>query len=268
MLLVGEYGNYSAAVIEADALLLQLGAVLREHRRARQWSRRELSRRSGLSERFLADLEAGRGNISVLRLLELGKALGVRPDALLGAAVAAAAARFPTVALLGLRGAGKSAVGRRLAERWGCPFVELDERIETVTGLSLDQIFQFHGEAYYRNAERVALAEVLAAEELQVLACGGGIVNSEEVFRDLLSRAHTVWLEARAEDHWERVVAQGDTRPMANNEQAFQDLCAILRERESLYSRAELTVDTTGRSLDDLVDELTSRLPADLTPVV
>lgn len=223
---------------------------MRALRKARGWSRRDLARRTGISERFLADVETGQANPSVLRLVELAQALATTPTALLGGD---AALPRQHVALLGLRGAGKSTVGPLLARRLGCAFVELDALIEAATGLQLGEIFQMHGEAYYRQTERAALAKQLAGDPV-VLAVGGGIVMDPQSFAMLRAGARTVWLRAAPEDHWQRVIAQGDLRPMADNEQAFGDLRRILAERDPLYRQAEVVVDTSTQRVDDIVD--------------
>lgn len=223
---------------------------MRSLRKARGWSRRDLARRTGISERFLADVETGQANPSVLRLVELAEALEVRPSALLGGDVALPRRH---VALLGLRGAGKSTVGPMLAQRLGRSFVELDSCIEAATGLQLGEIFQMHGEAYYRATERAALSRQLATEP-SVLAVGGGIVTDPQSFAMLRSGARTVWLQAAPEDHWQRVIQQGDTRPMADNAQAFSDLRRILTERDALYRQADVVVDTSGLRVEQVVD--------------
>lgn len=233
-------------------LLARLGATVRALRAAKDWTRRDLAQAAGISERFLADVEAGRANPSILRLAELAAALGVELARLLESG---GAARQPHIALLGLRGAGKSTVGRVLAERMGCRFVELDAMVEAMSGLQLDELFQLHGEAYYREVERTALNETLAGSP-SVLAVGGGIVSDAASYSLLRAGARTVWLRARPEDHWHRVLAQGDTRPMAGNERAFADLRRILAEREPLYRRAELIVDTSGCTIDVVVERV------------
>lgn len=236
-------------------LLAQLGATVRSLRGAREWSRRDLAERAGISERFLADVEAGQANPSLLRLIGLAEALGVDLAALLG--VEAPAPRH--IALLGLRGAGKSTVGKKLAEQLGCPFHELDSCIESATGLQLGEIFQVHGEAYYRSAERTVLSQNLAGPP-SVLAVGGGIVTDATSYALLRAGARTVWLRARPEDHWKRVVAQGDTRPMANNDRAFTDLRRILSEREPLYRLADLVIETSGHGVVEVVEQVQARL--------
>ncbi|MEO6596108.1 MAG: shikimate kinase [Planctomycetota bacterium] len=223
---------------------------MRSLRKARSWSRRDLARRTGISERFLADVEAGLANPSVLRLLLVAEALEVELTALFGAG---ASATTRHVVLLGLRGAGKSSVGPQLAMRLGLPFVELDICIEAATGLQLGEIFQLHGEAFYRATERAALVRQLAGEP-GVIAVGGGIVTDPQSLALLRAQARTVWLRAAPEEHWHRVLAQGDLRPMADNEQAFSDLRRILAERDALYRQAEIHVDTSNQTVSQVVD--------------
>jgi XRE family transcriptional regulator, aerobic/anaerobic benzoate catabolism transcriptional regulator len=155
--------------------------------------------------------------------------------------------------LLGVRGAGKSTIGAALAKKLGRRFVELDHEIESAAGLSLGEVFSLHGEAYYRRVEREVLARVLAEPEATVLATGGSIVNDPATYALLRSRARTIWLRASAEDHWNRVVAQGDRRPMAENPHAFEELRALLAARTKLYARADQTVETSGRSVKHVV---------------
>jgi XRE family aerobic/anaerobic benzoate catabolism transcriptional regulator len=214
-------------------------------------SRRELSGRSGVSERFLAELEGGRGNISLARFADVCGALGASPAEIL--AGTEEAARPAAVALLGVRGAGKSSVGAALADRLGAPFVELDQTIELAAGLTLGEIFELHGEAHYRRLERDALEAALDGSPV-VLATGGSIVSDGESYSLLQSRARTVWLRARAEDHWERVIRQGDRRPMAENPHAFAQLRQLIADREPLYARAHHIIDTSGRSVGEVVD--------------
>jgi XRE family aerobic/anaerobic benzoate catabolism transcriptional regulator len=221
-----------------------VGAAVRSHRERLGWSRRELAAHSGVSERFLAQLEAGDGNISLRRFADVAHALGTSPSVLLAAADAPSDVR--PIALLGVRGAGKSSVGSALAKRLGVAFVELDQRIEQTAGLPLGELFALHGEAYYRRIEREVLAQLLADPPAMVLATGGSIVNDPTNYALLRARCRTVWLSARPEDHWNRVVAQGDQRPMAENPHAFAELRALLAAREKLYARADHTIDTTG----------------------
>jgi XRE family transcriptional regulator, aerobic/anaerobic benzoate catabolism transcriptional regulator len=235
--------------MRSGAFLATVGRRVRATREERGWSRRELSERSGVSERFLAQLETGRGNIS-----EVAAALGTTPAELLSGATGRDGAR--PIALLGVRGAGKSTIGMRLARRLGVPFVEVDQRIEQTAGLRLGEIFELHGEAYYRRLEREVLARLFADGDAMVVATGGSIVNDPANFALLAERARTVWLRAAPEDHWERVVRQGDRRPMQGKQHAFAELRALLAAREGLYARAQHVVDTSGRSVDDVVDEV------------
>src|SRR3984893_513769 len=258
------------------AVLAALGTRVRELREAHGQTRRELSAASGLSERFLADLEAGEGNISLQRLDELGRALGTTSVALLSRAQpeeTAAPERLRTllsglnreelqeaqrwlkarfgggggrlVALLGLRGAGKSTIGRKRSQRLSVPFIELDQMVERAAGLSLPGLFSLHGEAYYRRSAREGLTRCLAETEAAVIATGGSLVTDRDAFRLLQKRCTTVWLQARPEDHWQRVLAQGDERPGAASPHAQAELRALLKAREPLYAQADLAVDTS-----------------------
>ena len=260
------------AELPAHELLRAIGTRVRETRRDRSEGRAALAARSGLSVRFLADLESGTANISLLRLSEVAQALGIplaellgvtgaqpaasalrrRVDALSGprneeelAEVHAwLAARFatapgPLVALLGLRGAGKSSVGARLARRLRVPFFELDALVETAAGLSLAQIFELHGEAYFRRQERETLSRFLATTPAGVLATGGGLVGEPETYALLRRRCLTVWLRAEPRQHWERVERQGDRRPMGDNPNAMQELRALLASRAAAVRAGE-----------------------------
>jgi XRE family transcriptional regulator, aerobic/anaerobic benzoate catabolism transcriptional regulator len=212
-----------------------------------------------VSERFLAQLESGTGNISLSRFADVAHALSTTPAELL---VGAAPAAQPDsiIALLGVRGAGKSAVGTELARRRKVPFIEVDALIEEAAGLSLAQIFELHGEAYYRRVEREVLTRLLADPQPAILATGGSIVNHRDNYAILRDRCTTVWLRARAEDHWNRVVQQGDGRPMAKSPHAFAELRALIAAREPLYSVADHIVDTSGRSVDEVTTALSRSL--------
>lgn len=267
---------------EEAAYLGQLGARVRQTRARRGVTRRTLARDSGVSERYLAQLEAGRGNISVARLRRVARALGVAvqelaqdgpdrppeaalllerlgrlgPDAqsealdLLGRRFGAAldGARGDRVALVGLRGAGKTTLGQRLAEERGVPFIELAREVERDSGLSLQELFDLSGQAAYRRYERRALDRVIAAHDGVVIAAGGSIVSEPATYDRLLDACLTVWLKAAPEDHMGRVVAQGDLRPMADNPEAMADLERILGERAALYGKADLVIETSGHT--------------------
>ena len=238
---------------DLDVLLVSLGRRARALRLARGWTLREVAERSGMSARFIVQLEAGRGNISVRRLAEVARALDTTPAALL---TSSDAAPSPVIALLGIRGAGKTTIGRRLARRRRVPFVELDRRVEEAADLSLGELFTLHGEDYYRRLEREVLQDVLGEGRPMVLATGGGLVASADTFALLRRSAMTIWLRATPEDHWNRVVRQGDRRPMADHPQAMADLRALLSRREPLYALADHTVDTSAASVDEVVKEI------------
>jgi XRE family aerobic/anaerobic benzoate catabolism transcriptional regulator len=240
----------------ASAILVALGRRTRHLRRGLGWSRARLAERSGVSVRFLARVESGQGNISVLRLEALAAALGVMPDELLRPETS----ERPSIALVGLRGAGKSTVGPLLARSVDLPFVEMDERIVEASGLALDQLFDLHGERYYRRLEREALRAILARGSPAVVAMAGGVVNDPETWRLVLDRMTVVWLRATPEDHWNRLINQGDRRPMADHPDAMQELRTILAARERQYEQADVVVDTTDRTPQQVAAEIRAQL--------
>ena len=262
----------------AGPLLASVGAAVRGLRQERELTRRELAAKSGVSERFLAELESGQGNISVSRLQDVASALDITAGELLflaeaglGAAEAREAqqwlrARFqtsaaPLVALVGLRGAGKSTIGRALAGRLRVPFVELDAQVEKDAGLSLSAIFSLHGEAYYRRLAREVLTRLLGnSSGGGVIATGGSLVTDREAWSLLRSRCRTVWLSATPEDHWQRVLKQGDVRPSAASPHAKEELRALLEARVPLYSQAELSVDTSRLGIEGAVSAIAAGL--------
>ena len=242
-------------------LLEQLGRTVRELRLHRSLTLKRLAQRSGLSARFLSDLEAGRANLSVVSLAAVGDALGESPARLLEGAHTGNGAPG-VISLLGLRGAGKTTVGKLLAEKLRLPFFELDRLIESEAGVGLAEIFAIHGEDYYRRLEISVLKRFLAEHEQAVLATGGSVVTSPDAYRLLSERTQTVWLKATPEEHWERVVGQGDLRPMQNRPHAMTELRRRLREREPLYAKANLICSTSGRSVSSVVGDLAARLHA------
>ena len=263
-------------------------------------SRKLLARHSEVSERYLAQLEAGQGNFSIVLLRRVAHAIGVplrdiideQPDrsvealwvsqflerlapADLAAARDLLLARFPAksagmreerIALIGLRGAGKSTLGSALAQRLDVPFIELDREIERQSGIGLSQLFELFGQEVFRRNERTALEAMLHRHPRFVLATGGSLVTEPGTYELLSSSCRTVWLKAAPEEHMRRVVEQGDLRPMADNERAMDDLVSILSSREPLYAKADLILDTAGRtperSLEDLLALLGHAEPA------
>lgn len=273
---------------DGAAFLIGLGQRVRSARAARGMTRKILARDSGVSERYLAQLEAGRGNVSVLVLLQVAGAMAMPVDLLLRetetadqrAAIDLIArmgsgelketvewlrgqsskqvgnGRARRIGLIGLRGAGKSTLGQKLAESLGFPFVELNREIEADYGGSLDDLFSLAGQPAYRRYELRCLERVLEEHEAVVLATGGGIVANDAAFEALLGGTHTVWIQAAPEEHMSRVVAQGDLRPMADNREAMRDLRQILAAREQAYGRALVTLDTTGDAIDESVRKI------------
>jgi XRE family aerobic/anaerobic benzoate catabolism transcriptional regulator len=243
-------------------LLSAVGGVTRKLREGRGLTRRELAKKSGVSERFLAELEAGTGNISVARLHDVARALGTSAGELLVAAQPERSEKR-VVALVGLRGAGKSTIGKALAAKLRVPFVELDALVEKDSGLSLSALFSLHGEAYYRRLAREVLVKFLASGDAAVIATGGGIVTDREAWRLLQKHTTTVWLQAKPEDHWKRVLEQGDVRPGAASPHAQEELKALLKAREPLYAQSAFAVDTSRLGIDGTVGEIARYLPRD-----
>jgi XRE family aerobic/anaerobic benzoate catabolism transcriptional regulator len=272
----------------ADRYLVEVGTRIRRLRTERRLSRRVLGERAGLSQRFIAHLEAGSGNISLKRLKRLadaldtdlaeivaiapaGSAVRALADRLAGApaGVRAEVARLldgldceaadrisaRRIALVGLRGAGKSTLGRLAAKRLGLAFVELNSEISRSAGLGIAEIFALYGEEGYRRHERAELTRI-ARRGTVVLAVAGGIVDHHESYEFLKRNFLCVWLRASPEEHMARVIAQGDRRPMAGNPDAMADLCRILRTREAAYAEADASLDTAGRELDVSAAEL------------
>jgi XRE family aerobic/anaerobic benzoate catabolism transcriptional regulator len=242
-----------------DDLLQRLGGAIRAAREERRLSVAGLAARAELSARFVTEIQAGRGNVSIVRLAALARALGTTASALVAAAESRG--RQPRrVALLGVRGAGKTTIGTKLAAALAVDFLELDRLVEAEAGLSLGEIFATHGEEYFRRLEVAALRRLVAEPKSFVLATGGGIVENREAWALLETTTTTVWLRASSEAHWSRVVRQGDPRPMAGRPAAKAELRRLLARRAPLYRRARLSVDTARLGIDGSVEFLERRL--------
>jgi XRE family aerobic/anaerobic benzoate catabolism transcriptional regulator len=247
-------------------ILEHLAGRVRARRKELSLTLRELGEQSGVSERFLVLLEGGRANVSVTKLDDIARVLRTTAADLLSDRPLDPPAHGPPrrearrgerlVALLGLRGAGKTTIGAAAAKRLGMPFIELDERVAERAGMSLGQLFELHGIAYYRRLEREVLERLVESGESGVVATGGGIVADHATYEVLRRAALTIWLKAKPQDHWSRVVAQGDARPMANRSGAMNELRALLRARRALYERADHVVDTSALGLERSVDRV------------
>jgi XRE family aerobic/anaerobic benzoate catabolism transcriptional regulator len=237
--------------VEIQAFLERLGQRLRRARELTGQSVTAAAREAGVSRRHWTETEAGRANPSILVLARQAEAVGVRLPELLE--FLASGPRKERIALVGLRGAGKSTVGRRLALELEVPFVELDQRIEDLAGLTLGEIFDLHGGEVFHRLEAEALEAVLGEGERLVIATGGSIVASPATFQRLRETCRTVWLRAAPEEHYRRVVDQGDRRPMKGNPRAMEELREILARREVLYGRCDEAIDTTERSPEEVI---------------
>jgi XRE family aerobic/anaerobic benzoate catabolism transcriptional regulator len=268
---------------ESDpAFLAGLGRRVRQARVERGMARSALSRAADVSERYLAQLESGEGNASVVLLRRIAVALGVRIADLLDSGEPVneqrliqrfltslppkrleevlrrltqefgqeESVRRKRITLIGLRGAGKTTLGAALAKSMRRPLVELDKEIEREAGMSLTEVFLLYGQTGYRRIEKRCLERVINSQEDVVLSVGGGIVSEPETFNLLLLNCYTVWVKAAPEEHMARVVAQGDMRPMAGHAEAMEDLRNILVAREPLYGKADAVVDTTGAAFE------------------
>ncbi len=268
-----------------DSVLRRLGQRVRGRRKELGFTGQVLAERAALSRRFIAQIEAGQGNIALGRLEGLAEALSLPLEALVaeprggdvrGEIDHLLAGRGPeelrralgllelllggerprVVALLGIRGAGKSAVGPRVAAALELPFLELDERIEAAAGLALAEIFTLHGEPYYRRLEGRCVAELLTGGEACVVALPGGVVSNDRAYELIRASCVCAWLKARPEDHIARVAAQGDRRPMTGSVDATAELRALIAAREPLYRQAELVVDTSKLTVEEVAAEV------------
>lgn len=279
----------------ADAqFLAALGRHVREARERRGMARRNLSQSAGVSERYLAQLEAGEGNASVLLLRNVARALGLPLTELIEQRDGSVeqrlirrflerlpahrledvvfrlmrdfgqeeAARRKRIALVGLRGAGKTTLGSALASELGFSFVELDREIERDAGIGLSEVFLLYGQSGYRRIERRCLERMIEAHGEMVMTVGGGIVSEPETFNVLLLNCFTVWVKASPDEHMARVVAQGDLRPMQGNAEAMEDLRRILDAREPLYRKADAAIDTSGEHAEQSLAKLRQAVAA------
>jgi XRE family aerobic/anaerobic benzoate catabolism transcriptional regulator len=271
-----------------EPYLRRLGERVRTLRNQRGMTRKALAQHAKVSERYLAQMEIGKGNCSIVLLRRIARAIGLPvtqlvhegdeppldlvllsqflerlPPDMLVEARKLVTEHFSSppedrrrIALLGLRGGGKSTLGRLLAEHLGVPFIELDREIERRSGAPLSEIFEMFGQETFRRAEREALDDVLRRHPHFVIATSGSIVTEPGTLERLLSSCFTIWVRAEPDEHMKRVMAQGDMRPMAKNARAMEDLISILRSREPLYAKAEAFVTTTGKTPEQNLAEL------------
>jgi len=273
--------------MHGEAEALPLGTRVRAWRKERRLSRRQLALRADISERYLADLETGKANMSIALVSRVATALDTsiasllsdgdmvsfdyRPLAELMRRLSPQEQRdayrllwrqangqrdLRGVALVGLRGAGKTTLGRKLAERTGASFLPLSVKVEELAGMAVPELIELGGESAFRRYENMALESLASSAHNIVLEAGGGLVMHAESYACLLDNFKVVWIKARPEEHMNRVIQQGDMRPMADNDQAMEDLKLILRQREAVYARADYTLDTAGRPIEACLDEL------------
>ena len=280
-----------------DEFLLSLGKRVRELRNRRGMTRKMMAHEADVSERHLAQLEAGEGNISIVLLRRVAASVSASlaelfsrdaeepvemrlirrflerlPAHRLGDVVFRLMrdfgyeekARRMRIALIGLRGAGKSTLGSRVSAEMKIPLVELDREIEKDTGMPLAEVISLYGQSGYRGIERRTLERVLRENKHAILSVGGGVVSEKETYDYLLSNCYTVWVKAQPDEHMSRVIAQGDFRAMAGNDQAMEDLRRILEAREPLYRKADMCVDTSGDSVEESFAKLKAALQTNI----
>lgn len=289
-----------------DAFLSWVGTRIREARARRGMTRKQLAAEADVSERHLAQLESGEGNISIVLLRRITAALNVSlSDLFMAGAIQSpevtgnggsidsasssiarmlermpvarrerltarllrefgdkTSARCGRIALIGLRGAGKSTLGAKLAKQLKVPFIELDREIEKDARMPLEEIFSLYGQSGYRRIEKRALDRLLREKERVVISVGGGVVSEKETYNALLANCFAIWVKAQPEEHMSRVVAQGDLRAMADNDEAMDDLRRILDAREPFYRKADMHLDTSGKTVEQSFRELKKTLNA------
>ena len=270
-------------VMGEEEFLAGLGRRVRELREQRGMTRKVLAQQAGVSARYLAQLEVGKGNVSIVLLRSIALALRISLAELLSGSeltaeqklIRRALERLPAhrleelvfrlmwdaghgeadrnkrIALIGLRGAGKSTLGNMLAKELHLPFVELDREIERGAGMGLSEVFLFYGQTEYRRLERCCLENVIQTYDRAVITVGGGMVSEPETYSVLRVHCFTAWIRAAPEEHMSRVIAQGDLRPMRGNEQAMEELRRILQTREPLYRQADVVVNTSGQTPEE-----------------
>jgi XRE family aerobic/anaerobic benzoate catabolism transcriptional regulator len=286
-----------ATPIRDGDFLIFLGKRVRQLRSVRGTTRKMVARDANVSERHLAQLEAGEGNVSIVLLRRIAAALNVSLVELFAPEVEEPAERqmiqrflerLPNhrveevvlrlmrdfspgeklrrqrIALIGLRGAGKSTLGAKLAEERAMPFIETDREIEKDAGMPLAEIFALYGQSGYRAIEKRTLERVLNENDRAVLSVGGGVVSEKETFNHVLSNCYTVWIKAQPEEYMRRAMAQGDFRAMAGNDHAMEDLRRILEAREPLYRQADVELDTSGSSAEESFSRLKTILQTNL----
>lgn len=279
--------------VSNDRFLFFLGKRVRELRNRRGMTRKMMAREADVSERHLAQLESGEGNVSIVLLRRIAGALHVSLSELFASEAETQhekvliqrflerlpahrvedtmfrlmrefgeeeKARRKRLALIGIRGAGKSTLGARLGAELDIPFIELDQEIEKDTGMPLGEIFSLYGQTGYREIEKRLLERVLRGRERAILSVGGGVVSEKETYDYLLSKCYTVWIKARPEEYMARVIAQGDLRVMGGSNQAMEDLRRILEARDPLYRKADLYLETSGHSVEESLAELKAAL--------
>jgi XRE family aerobic/anaerobic benzoate catabolism transcriptional regulator len=297
------FGSSRGAAAE-NAFLSWIGTRIREARARRGMTRKQLAAEADVSERHLAQLESGEGNISIVLLRRITAALNVALSDLFistpgqspdvtengksndtsSSSIARMLERMPIakreqitarllrefagdtstrrgrIALIGLRGAGKSTLGAKLAKEMKVPFIELDREIEKDARMPLEEIFSLYGQSGYRRIEKRTLDRVIREKERAVISVGGGVVSEKETYDALLASCFAVWVKAQPEEHMFRVIAQGDLRAMADNDEAMDDLRRILDAREPFYCKADMHLDTSGKTVEQSFRELKKSL--------
>ena len=242
---------------ELIELSLRIGAHVRTRRQARGMSRRMLSKISGVSERYLAKLETGNGNVTVGILHRLSLVFGCAVEDLIGGNARPNGEKGHRLALLGVRGGGKTTLGRSISAKRGIPFIEISSQVQAVSGMEVGEVISLYGHDGFRRYEEEAIASIIEDYDKVIIAIGGGIVETPENYNLLLRHFHTVWIKTSAAEHIGRVRAQGDERPMVGFAAAEEHLANMLSQREADFSRADLVIDTSSVSVECSVAKLT-----------